>query len=59
MLNKTQCAQMTDAELVKAERAFRVEIPRAQALHAEIRRELKRRRRAANNLGERVHERAN
>jgi hypothetical protein len=39
---------MTDAELVKAERAFRAEIPRAQALLVEIRRELKKRRRAAN-----------
>lgn len=55
MLTKTQCAGMSDAELVKAERALRAEIPRAQAVHAEIRRELKKRRRAANNQGEKAH----
>lgn len=55
MLTKHHCAQMSDAELVKAERALRAEIPRAQAVHAEIRRELKKRRKAANNLGEHPH----
>jgi len=40
MLTKSQCSHMTDAELVRAERAFRVE----------IRRELKRRR-VANRTG--------
>ncbi len=48
MLTKSQCAGMTETELAKAERALRVEIPRAQGVLAEIRRELKKRRRANN-----------
>lgn len=60
MLTKTHCAEMTDAELVKAERAFRVEIPRAQSVLAEIRRELKKRRRAnTQHEGEKADERTN
>lgn len=48
MLTKSQCGHMTEAELARAERALRVEIPRAQGVLAEIRRELKKRRKTNN-----------
>jgi hypothetical protein len=48
MLTKNQCGHMSEAELARAERALRVEIPRAQGVLAEIRRELKKRRKTNN-----------